>query len=333
MTINRFVSADDNISTIRDQYPEGLHFVVGDVHGEARTLQNLMKKIAFDPEKDHIYFVGDYNAGGSPKAVLEYFSLYYQEDFAKPGFHLIRGNHEWELGPIYPLENLPDILVYRGEQMNYFIAHAGMVASAFRLIAGDMEKNPEQELYAYKLDDACVREDAPLRQIIWSRRGLYSQKSRWKMWPRTEDLFRYRACIIHGHTPYCYFMNDRFGYGDYSLFWENQKIWFSEDLCSFDIDSNVKGRVECGETYRGLACVCLEALDEISEANNGYLTISAIRAAPNFVFSVPLEPRWYYEQRGDISRVLEARPRMKRILLDWEENPVLAEESEETNQL
>ena len=128
-------------------------------------------------------------------------------------------------------------------------------------------------------------------------------------------------------------MNDRFGYGDYSLFWENQKIWFSEDLCSFDIDSNVKGRVECGETYRGLACVCLEALDEISEANNGYLTISAIRAAPNFVFSVPLEPRWYYEQRGDISRVLEARPRMKRILLDWEENPVLAEESEETNQL
>ena len=131
MAINRFVSDDDSIHEIREQYPEGLHFVVGDVHGEAPTLRELMKKIAFIPDKDHVFFVGDYNGGGSPHALLEYISLYYQEDFTKPGFHLIRGNHEWELGPLYPLDNLPDILVYKGEQMNYFITHAGMVARAF----------------------------------------------------------------------------------------------------------------------------------------------------------------------------------------------------------
>lgn len=323
MSVSGFEIEDDNICLIRDDYPEGLHFVVGDVHGEAKTLQNLMKKIAFDPEKDHVFFVGDYNAGGSPRALLDYISLYYQADFEKPGFHLIRGNHEWELNPFYPLANLPDILVFRGEWLNYYIVHAGMVDPAFRLINEDMGKNPGKQIYAYRLDPRCAKPDALLRQIIWSRRGLYSQKSKWHNWPDTNELFKARACIIHGHTPYCFFMNSFFGYGDYNLFWKKQRIWFSEELCSFDIDSNIKGRMENGETYRGLSCLCLEGLEEISAANNGYLTISGIRNAQNFVFSVPLEPHWYYEDIGDIQKVLDAAPEMKTIALDDAGLPVL----------
>ena len=282
-----------------------------------------MKKIRFDPEKDHVFFVGDYNAGGSPQALLEYLSLYFQEDSEKPGFHLIRGNHEWELWPTYPLDNLPDIFVYRGEWLDYYIAHAGMVSDAFLLISEDIRKEPEKRVHAYSLSPACVAEDAPLRQIIWSRRGLYSQKSRWQAWPRTEELYKYKACIIHGHTPYCYFVNAHMGYGDYNLFWEKQKIWFSEELCSFDIDSNIKGKQENGETYRGLSCLCLEVLEEISYMNNGYLTINGIRNADNFVFSAELESGWYNEQTGEIGRVLEAVPKMKRITLDKNGIPVL----------
>lgn len=55
------------------------------------------------------------------------------------------------------------------------------------------------------------------------------------------------------------------------LFWENQKVWFAEDLQSFDIDSNVKGRFDTSDLYRGLSCVCLEMIDEIAAKGNGVL--------------------------------------------------------------
>ncbi len=102
---------DKNIEVIRNKHPNGLHFVVGDTHGECRTLKDLMEKIEFDPHKDSVFFVGDYNAGGDPRALLDYISCFYQPDYLLPGFHLIRGNHERELFPAYPLDNLPDIYI------------------------------------------------------------------------------------------------------------------------------------------------------------------------------------------------------------------------------
>lgn len=36
---------DENIEVIRNKHPNGLHFVVGDTHGECRTLKDLMEKI------------------------------------------------------------------------------------------------------------------------------------------------------------------------------------------------------------------------------------------------------------------------------------------------
>lgn len=58
------IAKDDNIEDLRRRFPNGLHFVVGDVHGQAATLSNLMDKIHFNPDLDHVFFVGDYNAGG-----------------------------------------------------------------------------------------------------------------------------------------------------------------------------------------------------------------------------------------------------------------------------
>ena len=323
MAVRQITAIDGNIAAVRKQHPGGLHFVVGDTHGEVWTLRALMEKIAFNPELDHVFFVGDYNGGGSVRDLLGYIALYYQEDCSLPGFHMIRGNHEWELMPVYPLANLPDIIVYCGDNLNYFIVHAGMVSSAFDLILKDMAEDPAGRLFSYRLDRPCVDKDAPLRQLIWSRRGLYSQKSRWQVWPRTDDLVNNYAYIIHGHTPYCFFKNQYYGYGDNSLFWEPQKIWFSEDLCSFNIDSNIKGRYENGESSRGLTCLCLEVLEEIAAANDCYLSVDSLAEGPNGVFSVPYRSGWPTEAYGDINRILNAAPKMKTITLDENRKPVI----------
>lgn len=309
--------SDNNIESLRRRFGEGLHWVVGDTHGEVQTLRILMEKIKFDPKKDHVYFVGDYNSGGNPKELLKYISQFYQQDHATAGFHLIRGNHERECAPMYFLENMPDILVLRGNVMNYFIAHAGMVSSAFELICKDMADSPKERYFAYSLDERCAGYDAPLRQIIWSRRGLYSQRSRWKNWPDEYALYHNKACIIHGHTPYCFF-NEKIHsfYGDQSLFWENQHIWFSEDLQSFDIDSNIKGIYQNGESYRGLSCLCLEALEEIAASNYDYLTVESIINADNFVFSSAYIPECGLMSDGDINQLLNARPKMKNFRLN-----------------
>ena len=273
------IARDDNIDEIRAKYPNGLHFVVGDLHGERETLRLLLQKIRFDPQKDCVFFVGDYNEG-----------------YDQPGFHLIRGNHERELCPQYTLENLPDVIVFKSPVMQYYIVHAGMVAKAFDLINWDMENEPERKVFAYRLDDSCAAYDKPLRQLIWSRRGLYSQRSRWHSWPSEEELREHSACIIHGHTPYCFFSPKTYStYGDLS---------------------NVKGRYENGESYRGLSCICLEVLDEIASASGGTLRRDELQRGPNAVFSVAYAPNAPFYYGTDISPLLDARPPMKTIALD-----------------
>lgn len=318
--LNRIFNCEDNnIASLRERYPDGLHFVVGDTHGQCTTLMALMDKIQFDPEKDHVYFVGDYNAGGHVRTLLTYMAQYYEADYEKPGFHMIRGNHERELCPDYYLENLPDILVLRGKTRNYFIAHAGMVYKAFLLINREMQQYPEQKVFAYKLADQCVEYYGPLRQVIWSRNGLYSQRSREHLWPTERCLVQNRACIIHGHTPYSFLKKgNHFSYGYKNMLWGSQHVFFSEDLQGFDIDSDVKGRCEGGETYRGLSCMCLEVYEELSSRYGGKLTIEDIRAGENGIFGQPLVTSWRNPGDGDIDKILQARPRMKVIGMDAE---------------
>lgn len=307
---------DDNIQSIRNRYPGGLHFVVGDTHGESITLRLLMDKIQFNPQIDHVYFLGDYNCGGNVYALLHDIAKYYQEDYAVPGFHLIRGNHERELYPIFELKNMPDIIVIRGTVMNYYLAHAGMVDKAFDLINKDIEST-YKPVYAYALDETVAGYDAPLRQVVWSRNGLYSQRSHYHVWPSEKSLQAANACIIHGHTPFSQLKRGNFlSYGDRMLFWENQKVWFAEDLQSFDIDSNVKGRFDTSDLYRGLSCVCLEMIDEIAAKGNGVLKREVLRESENFVFSVPHTPIENTNIDTDFSNLLQAKPAMKRILLD-----------------
>ena len=61
---------------------------------------------------------------------MDYISTYYSSDYNHTGFHLIRGNHKRELWPVFPLNNLPDIIVIKGAAINYYIVHAGIVSKA-----------------------------------------------------------------------------------------------------------------------------------------------------------------------------------------------------------
>lgn len=310
---------DENIDALREKYQNGLTFVVGDTHGALNPLKLLFEKIKFDPNKDHVYFVGDYNGGGNPTGLLHYISDYYQADTSVPGIHLIRGNHEREIDPLLPLENMPDIYVIRGRVMNYYIVHAGIVTECFDLINADMEKCPDQKVFAYRIDDCCTHRSKKLRQVVWSSGGLYYEAENNKLWPSQESLFKHKACIIHGHSPYCFFFEfpNLYSYGGNSLFFKDQHIFFSEDLQSFNIDSNIKGRYKYGESYRGLACVCLDVLEDIAEQNEGKLMVNAMKSSENAVFSVDHVPsRGTFYDSENIDALLGAAPKMKTITID-----------------
>ncbi|MBO6300724.1 MAG: hypothetical protein J6N53_17990 [Lachnospiraceae bacterium] len=198
--------------------------------------------------------------------------------------------------------------------MNYYIVHAGMVQTAFDMINEDMRKDGLKQSYAYRIDESVSAKGSPFHQITYSRHGLYSQKPHFGLWVAEKDLKKEKACIIHGHTPYCFFVHDaHFSYGNKGLFWEQQHIFFSENMQSFNIDSDIKGRSKNGQTYRGLSCICLEVIEEIAAKNEGVLTCEGIKEADNFVFAESL--KYGYSNGGgqSIDRVLDAKPDMKAI--------------------
>ncbi|MBW2169638.1 MAG: metallophosphoesterase, partial [Deltaproteobacteria bacterium] len=48
-------------------------FVIGDIHGCLDMLKRLMDKIAWQPEKDRLIFLGDYiDRGENSKGVVDY---------------------------------------------------------------------------------------------------------------------------------------------------------------------------------------------------------------------------------------------------------------------
>ena len=313
----RIIKCDGDIEELRERYKDGLHFVVGDVHGQLQTLKDLLAKVGYDAEKDHVFFLGDYvggDNGGDVPQLISFLSSHYEADYEKPGFHLIRGNHERELADDYPLPNLPDIIVVRAKNLNFFLVHAGMVTIAFDVINRNMEASPEQKVFAYRIEGS-YKEGDPLRQIIWSKDGLYSHSSKEHVWPSEESLNKNRACIVHGHSPYCCFQTPHgFTYGSNNVFWENQHVLFCEDLQSFNLDSNIKGRTCNGRSYRGLACLCLEVCEEVASMNeSGKLTIEGFRTRKNGVFGASFVRTPRKKVIGDCSKLLSATPMMKSL--------------------
>lgn len=69
-------------------------WVIGDIHGCFESLQGLIKKINFNPDKDNLWFVGDLvNRGPQSLEVLEYVYELHKNSLAK----VVLGNHELHL--------------------------------------------------------------------------------------------------------------------------------------------------------------------------------------------------------------------------------------------
>lgn len=65
----------------------GRDFAVGDIHGHFSRLQEALDKIAFDPEVDRLFTVGDLvDRGPECRDALDW--------LARPWFHPVRGNHD-----------------------------------------------------------------------------------------------------------------------------------------------------------------------------------------------------------------------------------------------
>jgi len=65
----------------------GRDFVVGDIHGTFTSLEELLKKISFNPKKDRVFSVGDMiDRGKDSNRVAEFLD--------KPWFASVMGNHE-----------------------------------------------------------------------------------------------------------------------------------------------------------------------------------------------------------------------------------------------
>jgi serine/threonine protein phosphatase 1 len=65
----------------------GRDFVVGDIHGCFSLLEAMLSQIAFDPQHDRLFSVGDLiDRGPESQRALEFLDY--------PWFHAVRGNHE-----------------------------------------------------------------------------------------------------------------------------------------------------------------------------------------------------------------------------------------------
>lgn len=66
---------------------KGRDYVVGDIHGCYTSLEEALRKVAFNPTIDRLFSVGDLvNRGHESHRVLEF--------LRQPWFHPVRGNHE-----------------------------------------------------------------------------------------------------------------------------------------------------------------------------------------------------------------------------------------------
>ena len=67
--------------------PAGRDFVVGDIHGHFELVEDVMRQVAFDPERDRMIAVGDLvDRGPNSHDVLAWLK--------QPWFFSVRGNHE-----------------------------------------------------------------------------------------------------------------------------------------------------------------------------------------------------------------------------------------------
>lgn len=120
-------------------------YIIGDVQGCFDELKQLLNIIQFDPQKDHLNFVGDIvNRGPQSLETLRFIKSLLHRAVVVLGNHdlylLIAGYNHLPLPPeatLHPILEAPDKiellewlrkqpLFYHHEQLNYYLVHAGI---------------------------------------------------------------------------------------------------------------------------------------------------------------------------------------------------------------
>lgn len=180
----------------------GRDFAVGDIHGHFSRLQAALDTVAFDPEIDRLFSVGDLvDRGPECRDVLDWLT--------KPWFHPVRGNHD-DYVCRFDTCNV-DNWVYNGGAW-----FAGLAWDEQREFAAQFRELPIAiEVETTEGLIGIVHADCPLQSWDELRQELEAPESAKRlklvqnscMWSRTRiqdgatnGVERLRALVV-GHTP------------------------------------------------------------------------------------------------------------------------------------
>ena len=175
-------------------------FIIGDIHGQLGMLENLMGKIPWRPDKDALYFLGDYvDRGPDSRGVVDYV-LSLTQTHSRIG--CVLGNHEAML-----------LNYLAGVDKTLYLANGGGATLRTYLAPGDRFSSlaeiempsdhkafydslkPYYELDAYYLIHAGFRPGVPIplqteTDMIWIREPFISSS------------YDFGKKVVFGHTPF-----------------------------------------------------------------------------------------------------------------------------------
>jgi len=179
----------------------GRDLAVGDIHGHFRRLEQCLDKVAFDPEVDRLFSVGDLvDRGPHSDEALRW--------LAEPWFYAVQGNHE-SLAITHLYGGRLDLDMYRAAGGGWFIdmpkeQQALFVEQFLQLPIGMEVQTPAGLIgllhadspfndWAALRDSLLFDDDAKVREVCqWSRQRLKDGD--------TQAVEGLRALLV-GHTP------------------------------------------------------------------------------------------------------------------------------------
>lgn len=177
----------------------GKIYVIGDIHGCYRSLENLFQKIAPSPETDTIIFLGDYiDRGPASKKVVDKI-IKIQNDFRQ--IITLMGNHEQMLLRYLTGRDIDVFLQAGGEQT---INSYGLKHPEKNILVPDITLDHIQffnKLLPYWEDENYIYVHAGLQPGI----DLHMQSEDWLFWARERFIhsdYNFGKRIIFGHTHF-----------------------------------------------------------------------------------------------------------------------------------
>jgi serine/threonine protein phosphatase 1 len=175
-------------------------FIIGDIHGQLAMLENLMEKLPWRPDRDALFFLGDYvDRGPDSRGVVDYILSLMA---VCPRVNCVLGNHEAMLLDYLAGVNRDLYLANGGGvTLRAYHRHEGCFVSWFQMempsdhMAFYESLQPYYELEDYFLVHAGFRPGVPIpsqtkTDLIWIREPFISSS------------YDFGKKVVFGHTPF-----------------------------------------------------------------------------------------------------------------------------------